>query len=38
MDAFPGIDPEKRIRSLTWLGVAAALIIIAAIAYQWLAP
>jgi hypothetical protein len=38
MDAFPTRYPERRIRSLTWIGIAALLILAAAIAYQWLGP
>jgi len=30
--------PGEEGRNLTWLGVATALIILAAIVYQWLAP
>jgi hypothetical protein len=36
MDSFLTRYPERSIRNLTWIGVAAALIIIAAFAYQWL--
>jgi len=38
MDAFLTQYPDRSIRNLTWIGVAAALIIIAAIVYQWLGP
>jgi len=27
-----------KVRNLTWLGVAVALIILAAVVYQWLGP
>jgi hypothetical protein len=38
MAAFLFSPDESRIRSLTWLGVVAALVLIAAFAYQWFAP
>ena len=38
MNAFLRYYPERRLHSLTWLGVAAALIILAAVVYQWLGP
>jgi len=38
MHAFLRQYPEQRLRNLTWLGVAAALIVLAAIVYQWLGP
>src|SRR5439155_12372053 len=38
MHAFLRQYPERRLRNLSWLGVAAALIVLAAIVYQWLGP
>jgi hypothetical protein len=38
MDAFLTRHPDRSIRNLRWIGVAAGLIIIAAIVYQWLGP
>jgi len=38
MHAFLRQSPGRKVRNLTWLGVAAALIILAAIVYQRLGP
>jgi len=38
MHAFLTQYPERRLRNLTWLGLAAALVILAAVVYQWLGP
>jgi len=38
MDAFLTRYPDRGTRNLIWIGVAAGLITIAAIVYQWLGP
>jgi hypothetical protein len=38
MHAFFDPNPVVRMRNLSWIGIAAALLLIAAIAYQWLGP
>jgi len=38
MHVFLRQYPEGRLRNLTSLGVAVALIILAAVVYQWLGP
>jgi len=38
MYAFLRQYPERRLHNMTWLGVAVALIILAAVVYPWLGP